>query len=127
MPEDKITNSVSGDIAPTGDISSDRQDKETLRLRLKGSWKIGARFPSVDDVQKRIASAGGIRRIGFNTDDLTGWDSGLLTFLIKINDYCSKNNIEFDKGGLPEGVGRLIALATAVAERKGARRKAVHE
>ncbi len=127
MPEDKITKSESEDTAPTGEISTDLQGKDTLRLQLKGSWKIGARFPSADAVQKQIASSGGIRRIGFNTEDLTGWDSGLLTFLIKISDYCSKNNIDFDKEGLPEGVGRLIALAMAVPERKGARRESVHE
>ena len=127
MPQDKTTISVKEDIAQTAEISSDRQAKDTLRLRLKGSWKIGARFPAADVVQKQIESSGGIRRIGFNTENLTGWDSGLLTFLIKIIDYCSQNNIVFDKDGLPEGVVRLIALATAVPERKGARKEAVHE
>jgi phospholipid/cholesterol/gamma-HCH transport system permease protein len=127
MPQDKITNPVKKDIAQNGEISSDRQAKGTLRLRLKGSWKIGARFPSADDVKKQIESSGGIQRIGFNTENLTGWDSGLLTFLIKISDYCSQNNIVFDKDGLPKGVARLIVLATAVPERKGARKEAVHE
>jgi len=117
LPQDKTTISVKEDIAQTGEISSDRQAKDTLRLRLKGSWKIGARFPAADVVQKQIESSGGIRRIGFNTENLTAWDSGLLTFLIKISDYCSHNNIVFDKDGLPEGVTRLIALATAVPER----------
>jgi len=127
MPQDKITNPVKKDIAQNGEISSDHQAKGTLRLRLKGSWKIGARFPSADDVKKQIESSGGIQRIGFNTENLTGWDSGLLTFLIKISDYCSQNNIVFDKDGLPKGVARLIVLATAVPERKGARKEAVHE
>ncbi len=127
MPQDKITISEKEDIAQTGEISSDRQAKDTLRLRLKGSWKIGARFPAADVVQKQIESSGGIRRIAFNTEKLTGWDSGLLTFLIKIRDYCSQNNIVFDKDDLPEGVERLIVLATAVPERKGARKKAVQE
>ena len=127
MPQDKITNPVKENRTQTGEISSDHQAKGTLRLRLKGSWKIGAHFPSAEDVKKQIESSGGIRRIGFNTQNLTGWDSGLLTFLIKISDYCSHNNIVFDKDGLPEGVTRLIALATAVPERKGARKEAVHE
>ncbi|MGD8663239.1 MAG: ABC transporter permease [Desulfobacterales bacterium] len=127
MPEDKITNSATEDITQTGEISSDRQAKNTLRLRLKGNWKIGAPFPSAKDVQKQIGSSAGIRQIRFDTEKLTGWDSGLLTFLLKISDYCSQNNIVFDKDGLPEGVRRLIALATAVPERKGARKEAVHE
>jgi len=127
MPQDKITNPVKEDRTQTGEISSDHQAKGSLRLRLKGSWKIGARFPAADVVEKQIESSGNIRRIGFNTENLTAWDSGLLTFLIKISDYCSQNNIVFDKDGLPEGVTRLIALATAVPERKGARKEAVHE
>ena len=127
MPQDKDTASARDDVSRTGEISSDRQAKDTLRLKLKGSWKIGARFPSADVVQKQLESSGDIRRIGFNTENLTGWDSGLLTFLIKINDYCSKNNIVFDKDGLPKGVDRLIALASAVPERKGARKQAASE
>ena len=127
MPQDKITNPVKEDLSQTGEISSDRQAKDTLRLRLKGSWIIGAHFPAADAVEKQIESSGNIRRIGFNTENLTAWDSGLLTFLIKISAFCSKNNIVFDKDGLPEGVVRLIALATAVPERKGARKEAVHE
>ena len=127
MPQDKITTSVKADIAQAGGFSSDRQAKDTLRLRLKGSWKIGARFPTADVVEKQIDSSGKIRRIAFQTENLTAWDSGQLTFLINISAYCSKNNIVFDKDGLPEGVARLIALATAVPERKGARKEADHE
>jgi phospholipid/cholesterol/gamma-HCH transport system permease protein len=127
MPENKYKVSMKEDIAQAGEISTDRQSGEVLRLRLKGSWKIGARFPSADVVQKQIETTGGIRRIRFAAENLTGWDSGLLTFLLEINDYCKKNNIIFDKDGLPEGVVRLISLATAVPERKGARKKAVHE
>jgi phospholipid/cholesterol/gamma-HCH transport system permease protein len=127
MPENNYKVSVSENIAQAGEITADRQTGDVLRLRLKGSWKIGAQFPSADTVQKKIASSGGIRRIGFNSDKLTGWDSGLLTFLLEINDYCSQHDITFDMAGLPEGVRRLIALATAVPERKGARKEAVHE
>ena len=72
MPQDKMTNSVTENIVQSGEISSDRQAKDTLRLRLKGSWKMGARFPSSDAVQKQIESSSGIRRVGFDTENLTG-------------------------------------------------------
>jgi len=127
MPEDRILNSAEEDVAQTGEISSDRQAKDTLRLRLKGSWKMGARYPSANVVQKQIETAGSIRCVGFDSKNMTGWDSSLLTFLIKISDYCSKNKIIFDKEGLPEGVKRLIVLATAVPERKGARKESLQE
>ena len=127
MTEDKISHTNKIDRPQTGEISSDRQAKDTLRLRLKGSWKLGAQFPSAETVQRQIETSGNIRRVGFDSKNLTGWDSGLLTFLLAINDHCSKNNIIFDKEGLPEGVRKLINLATAVPERKGARREAERE
>jgi len=127
MPEEIISHKNKKDNSQTGEIGSDRQAKDTLRLRLKGSWKVGARFPSAETVQRQIETSGNIRRVGFASEKLTGWDSGLLTFLLNLHDYCLKHNIIFDKAGLPEGVGKLIDLATAVPERKGARKEAEHE
>ena len=49
---------------------------------------------------------------------ITDWDSGLLTFLIKLNDYCTQKNITINTGGLPEGVKRLMEIATAVPEKE---------
>ncbi|MGD9288727.1 MAG: ABC transporter permease [Desulfobacterales bacterium] len=127
MPEKIYSHTNKKDKPQTGEIGSDRQAKDTLRLRLKGSWKMGARFPSAESIQKQIETSGNIRRVGFDTEKLTSWDSGLLTLLLNLHDYCSKNNIIFDKEGLPEGVRRLISLATAVPERKGARKEAIQE
>lgn len=104
------------------DISFERSTEDTLLLRLSGSWKIGADFPSATEVEHQVASEPGVRRIVFETRNLADWDSGLLTFLIKVIDLCSQNKIDPDEKGLPEGVRRLLALALAVPERKGARR-----
>jgi phospholipid/cholesterol/gamma-HCH transport system permease protein len=127
MADDKHISSKKEVFTKTADIGSGQPAREILRVQLKGKWIIGEKLPSADDVRKQIESVGSIRRVGFKTDNLTDWDSSLLTFLIKINDYCSKNNIAFDKDGLPDGVKKLLALATAVPERKGARKKSVRE
>jgi hypothetical protein len=80
MPQDKITNPVKEDIAQTGEISSDHQAKGTLRLRLKGSWKIGARFPSADDVKKQIdrIQYGEFNRLGQRPADIFNKNKQLL-------------------------------------------------
>ena len=109
----------------TARISFEQPDAETLRVILEGTWTINAQLPPADGVEKRLAATEGVRRIGFKTDGISDWDSALLTFLLKVADVCSKRGIDFEKNGLPKGVARLIALATAVAERKGARKKNV--
>jgi phospholipid/cholesterol/gamma-HCH transport system permease protein len=49
--------------------------------------------------------------------------SGLLIFYKKIVDTCMQNNINVEQDGLPDGVKRLLHLASVVPERKGARRE----
>jgi phospholipid/cholesterol/gamma-HCH transport system permease protein len=100
---------------------------DTLLIRLSGDWKITGPLPSPAEAQKPFESDGGIRRIAFDARDLGAWDSGLLTFLIRIFDACAKAKIEVAKDGLPEGVRRLIDLATAVPERKGAKKETKKE
>ncbi len=107
----------------TAGLSITTPAADTLLVKLSGEWKITEQLPSAAEAQKPFESARGIRRIAFDTKDLGAWDSGLLTFLIKIFEACSKAKIEVAKDGLPEGVRRLISLATAVPERKGARRE----
>ena len=82
---------------------------------------------SFPEIQQQIESESGIRRLKFDTQNLSAWDSGLITFLLKILDLCSRKAIEVDRSTLPDGVQRLLNLATAVPERKGARRTAVRE
>jgi phospholipid/cholesterol/gamma-HCH transport system permease protein len=61
--------------------------------------------------------------VGFDTRELKGWDTSLLTFLIKVRDFCAEKKIQVDSEGLPEGSRRLLKLASAVPERKGARKE----
>ena len=125
MAADKQSSPEKEMIDPGGKISFDHPAPGTLLARLSGSWKTGARLPASNEVSAQIEQSKGIVRIGFETDGITDWDSSLLTFLMDIHSDCSKNNIAVDTSGLPQGVGKLIALATAVPERKGARKKTV--
>ncbi|OGP62310.1 MAG: hypothetical protein A2169_06595 [Deltaproteobacteria bacterium RBG_13_47_9] len=99
---------------------------DTLQISLTGEWRLREELPSLNDVNRQIVGSTAIKRIFFNTESLTGWDSGLLTFIVNVIDYCTQNNISLDKEGLPEGVRRLLDLASAVPERKGVRREAKH-
>jgi phospholipid/cholesterol/gamma-HCH transport system permease protein len=65
-----------------------------------------------------------VRRLSFEASDLADWDSALLTFLLKLKELCDQRQIECDRAGLPHGVQRLLALATAVPEHHEAQREA---
>lgn len=127
MAEDKQRASAKEKLPAGGDLSFSRQDNDTLLIRFTGSWKIGADLPASDDICRQIQPSAGIRRVVFETDRITGWDSSLVTFLMDIYHYCSGKNIVLEKEGLPQGVKKLIGLATAVPERKGARRQTVRD
>jgi phospholipid/cholesterol/gamma-HCH transport system permease protein len=108
-------------------MSFGRPDRETLFIHLSGRWELRNELPSVDDVQEQLESEPGVRRIIFDTERLTEWDSGLLTFLIKVFDRCERSSIVIDQNGLPKGVQRLLSLAAAVPEKKDARQEAERE
>ncbi len=99
-----------------------REHQGVLSLVLTGSWRLGNELPLTEDLRKKIES-GRVRRVAFDTSGLKDWDSGLLTFLVKINELCSEKKIELNSDGLPEGARRLLKLASAVPERKGAKKE----
>jgi len=94
----------------------------SLLIQLKGDWKMENQLPSVKEVEKQLTAEAHVERVGFDTSGLTAWDSGLLTFVIKIRDLSNEKRIQFNSEGLPEGARRLLRLASAVPERKGARK-----
>jgi phospholipid/cholesterol/gamma-HCH transport system permease protein len=110
-------------MAETGEMSFRQPDSDTLLLDLSGVWKIGVELPSADEVRERLESAP-VRRMAFEARDLTDWDSALLTFLLKVREYAAQEQIQIMDEGLPQGARRLIDLALAVPERKGARKEA---
>jgi phospholipid/cholesterol/gamma-HCH transport system permease protein len=99
----------------------------TLLIQIRGDWKIGNPLPSAEEVGKKLAAGAGVGRVGFDTSELKAWDSGLLTFLTKVKEICSQNKIQLELEGLPEGARGLLKLASAVAERKGARKEIKRE
>jgi phospholipid/cholesterol/gamma-HCH transport system permease protein len=118
---------ATGVIATSGEIAFSRPSENTLLLRLTGDWTIGAVRPSVDEVNKQVDSGLPVQVLTFDTQDLGRWDSGLITFLLKVFDQCSQRQIDADRTGLPDGVRRLLDLAAAVPEKKDARKVALDE
>ena len=99
-----------------------REQQDVLHLVLTGDWKLGTRLPSAEDLRKKVESTG-VRRVAFDSSGLKGWDSSLLAFLVRVRDLCTEKKLEIDPVGLPQGARELLKLASAVPERKGARKE----
>jgi phospholipid/cholesterol/gamma-HCH transport system permease protein len=81
----------------------------------------------ISGVTQQVESSPRVRRLTFDTRGLQAWDSALLPFLLKCVALCGQRQLDCDLSSLPQGVQRLLRLATAVPERSGARRESVTE
>jgi phospholipid/cholesterol/gamma-HCH transport system permease protein len=110
--------------SPQGKISFDRAGDSTLMLRLSGPWHLSRDLPSAAVVMPELQKQPAPKRLSFDTSGLTGWDSGLVSFLLEVDSLCRARGIKDDREGLPAGLRRLIELAEAVPEKEGARGEA---
>jgi phospholipid/cholesterol/gamma-HCH transport system permease protein len=104
------------------EMHMEKAGESGLLLILTGEWKLANSLPSPQELEGKLSVGQQITRADFDASGLTGWDSGLLTFLLSVMDICTRRNVAVNRDGLPSGVNRLLTLATAVPERQGARR-----
>jgi phospholipid/cholesterol/gamma-HCH transport system permease protein len=116
------------DLTPARcEILADPAVGDTVRLQMSGSWRLTGSLPAASDIEKELKGRQGARRVAFDAQGITDWDSGLLTFLRKLDASLVQANLQVDQSGLPEGVQRLLRLAAAVPERSGAERSATSD
>ncbi len=107
-----------------GRISFERTNDSTLVIHLSGPWHLQRDLPPISLLLTELGSRPGTKRISYETAELTHWDSGLISFLTNTAEICRARGITEDRAGLPEGLKRLLELAEAVPEKKGARSEA---
>jgi phospholipid/cholesterol/gamma-HCH transport system permease protein len=96
---------------------------DAVLVRLSGAWRLRGGMSSEAAVQQELGRAPQPARVGFEAQTLTHWDSSILVFLTNVSELCRQHGIAMDRAGLPAGVRRLLELAEAVPEKKGARKE----
>ncbi|HEX9870714.1 MAG TPA: hypothetical protein VGC99_19390 [Candidatus Tectomicrobia bacterium] len=109
-------------IPARGEMHVSRATEDTLLVRLSGRWTLHSERPTVAEVQPQLDAGAHVQRLTIDTQDLGAWDSGLLTFLRRLEEFCQQRQIAVDRTGLPDGIRRLLNLAAAVPERQGTHR-----
>ena len=107
-------------MAAPAEIIVKNPSGNVLELILSGQWNLGQNLPSTEEVLHHLESSA-IEQIIFDSQDIAGWDSGLLTFVKRLRKQTDGKAIALDISGLPQGAQQLLALAAAVPEKKDAR------
>jgi phospholipid/cholesterol/gamma-HCH transport system permease protein len=109
-------------MAENTQVSFTLAGDSTLNVQLCGVWQLRSGVPPATLVERELET-GRARSVAFDAGKLGSWDSSVLIFLVQISELCRQRQIPMDRAGLPTGVQKLLALAEAVPERKGARRE----
>lgn len=108
---------AAGGAAPaTADVTRDRDG--TMVVRLAGAWRLGGALPPVEPVVEQLRGTRP-RALRFDASGLGTWDTGLLTFLDRVETASAEREVPVERGALPDGVVRLLDLAHAVPSRTG--------
>lgn len=91
---------------------------DLVQVRLSGAWRLEHRLPGLGDVEEALSRNAGTKRVALEASGVTAWDTGLVAFVLKLLQLCEARAVAVDRQDLPAGVNRLIALATAVPEKK---------
>ncbi len=91
-----------------------------LLIELSGDWTHDAEFPEQLDIEleKQIHSQDSIEQLIINMDQVTAWNSALLTIIISLTELCERHHIKFDVSQVPSKMVRLIKLAHRTPTRK---------
>jgi len=106
-----------------GELCIDTPSGELLQVILTGDWLLDSSLPSIDQIQHAVKEKPEVQTIILDARKVTNWDSGLLTFLLKLHTFCTDKNINLDASNLPQGALRLLKLASTVPVKKDARQK----
>jgi phospholipid/cholesterol/gamma-HCH transport system permease protein len=89
---------------------------KTLLIKLSGDWQISDGLLSTDEVTSQLNSHPDVAQINISVSQELKWDSGLISFLLKLIRECGHKKINVAREGLPQEAQKLLTLALKVHE-----------
>ncbi len=106
--------------APAPSVALERDSSGAAVVRIGGDWRLRHGMPATASVERALQIAAA-RSIRLDASGVGRWDSSLVSFIVRLEEYCRAHEIESARDALPDGLARMIALAQAVPERRDAR------
>ncbi|MDA8562138.1 hypothetical protein N9L02_03395, partial [Gammaproteobacteria bacterium] len=88
-----------------------------VTISALGSWLTKDNLPDPKIIMEKLCSAITIKNISYDIDNVTAWDSGFLSFIIKLNKLCQMKSLDVSTDRLTNNMLSLLKLANAVPER----------
>lgn len=98
-------------------LTFDFSQSKILLIKLIGDWRISAGLVAVEEVISELTHHQDTTQINFTISEDLKWDSGLVSFLLKLIRECGQKNIDVALDGLPLEAQKLLALALKVNEK----------
>jgi phospholipid/cholesterol/gamma-HCH transport system permease protein len=98
-------------------LAFDYSTPKTLLIKLSGDWHMSTGLISESVVTSQLASHPDIVQINLSVSEDLKWDSGLVSFLLKLIRECEQKKIQVAREGLPQEAQKLLALALKVHEK----------
>jgi len=97
-----------------------QQSPGLLTIVMAGQWCAADNLPSPELLIEKIRNLPDLKKITFDTEKISHWDSGLLVFIVMLNKIGQKKSFDVNLNGLSKNMRSLLTLANAVPERKHA-------
>jgi hypothetical protein len=79
-----------------GELRCERRADDTLLVHLVGHWTIRAGAPIVTEMSQQLDARPPVRRLAFEAQALTAWDTRLLTFLRQVLETSTHRQMVVD-------------------------------
>jgi phospholipid/cholesterol/gamma-HCH transport system permease protein len=115
---------MESDIAASPSKATVNKAGDKIVITLEGDWNL--RQVQHGDVEKIISSLdkqGDVTSVEFDGTHLGAWDTTLLIFVARVEEWCHEHKVKFGRETLPANVASLIALSEEVPERKTGRKE----
>ncbi len=93
------------------------ESADELLLSLAGDWLEGADCPPFEGLRRELSGLAS-SRLTVEGSEVSQWDAILPAFLLQCHDHCVHEGMEVRFRQLPDGVERLLQVATAVPPQK---------
>jgi phospholipid/cholesterol/gamma-HCH transport system permease protein len=112
------------DTTPQAEFRLRPQTDRTLVVQLDGDWRFENHPPACELLVNALQSQTERPvRLLLQGDGLSDWDSALIIFLLGLQQHGKNTGLDIDYTPLPEGLQRLVGLATSVPKHRQPRRR----